>query len=196
MSAGLLAACGGGDATVGTKVMADGEACSAAWAAATVYNGGDKASRSGRNYTAAFWTQNQDPVTNSGPAGSGQPWTPGFLCGSTPTPTPAPTPTPTPAPTPTPTPAPTPAPTPTPTPAPTPTPTPAPTPTGTCAAPWNSTTAYNGGAQVSLNGVNYTAAFWTQGQSPATNSGPSGSGMPWVTNGSCSGSPTPAPTPT
>src|SRR3954468_16221857 len=116
LSASMLAACGGTTDTSSTsssKYLADGEACNAAWVAATAYNGGAKVSRSGRNYTAAFWTQNQDPVTNSGPAGSGQPWTPGFLCGSTPTPAPTPTPTPTPAPTPTPTPAPTPAPTPT-----------------------------------------------------------------------------------
>src|SRR3954468_8980910 len=117
LSASMLAACGGGttdtSSSSSSKYLADGEACNAAWVASTAYNGGAKVSRSGRNYTAAFWTQNQDPVTNSGPAGSGQPWIPGFLCGSTPTPTPAPTPTPTPAPTPTPTPAPTPAPTPT-----------------------------------------------------------------------------------
>src|SRR5207237_7850422 len=113
LSTSMLASCGGSSqATSGNtaQLMANGEACNAAWVASTAYNGGAAVSRSGRNYTAAFWTQNQDPVTNSGPAGSGQPWIPGFLCGSTPTP--APTPTPTPAPTPTPTPAPTPTPTP------------------------------------------------------------------------------------
>src|SRR3954463_10862994 len=54
--------------------------------------------------------------------------------------------------------------------------------TAACYAAWNSATAYNGGATVSYNGVNYTAAFWTQGQNPSTNNGPSGSGQPWISN--------------
>jgi len=58
----------------------------------------------------------------------------------------------------------------------------------TCASPWNSTTAYTAGTRVSFNGINYTANFWTQGQSPNTNNGGSGSGQPWTSNGSCSGS--------
>ena len=57
----------------------------------------------------------------------------------------------------------------------------------TCNTAWVSTTAYNGGATVSYNGVNYTAAFWTQGNEPDTNSGAAGSGEPWISNGSCSG---------
>lgn len=58
----------------------------------------------------------------------------------------------------------------------------------TCAAPWNSTSIYTAGMTASLNGINYTANFWTQGQSPATNNGGPGSGQPWTSNGSCSGS--------
>ena len=58
----------------------------------------------------------------------------------------------------------------------------------TCNAPWNSTSVYTAGMKVSLNGINYTANFWTQGQSPATNNGGAGSGQPWTSNGSCSGS--------
>ena len=58
----------------------------------------------------------------------------------------------------------------------------------TCNSPWVSTTAYTSGMKVSLNGINYTANFWTQGQSPATNNGGAGSGQPWTSNGSCSGS--------
>nr|ACN18098.1 sugar hydrolase [uncultured bacterium BLR5] len=42
--------------------------------------------------------------------------------------------------------------------------------------------------KVSLNGTNYTANFWTQGQSPATNNGGPGSGLPWTSNGACNGS--------
>jgi len=50
--------------------------------------------------------------------------------------------------------------------------------------------------QASLNGINYTAAFWNQNQSPATNNGPAGSGQPWASNGSCvTPKPTPTPTP-
>ena len=40
--------------------------------------------------------------------------------------------------------------------------------------------------KVSLNGINYTANFWTQGQSPATNNGGPGSGAPWTIIGTCS----------
>src|SRR5579871_5147504 len=74
-----------------------------------------------------------------------------------------------------------------------------------CYAAWNSSTAYNGGAQVSYNGVNYTAAYWTQGQNPSTNNGPAGSGEPWISDGPCGGptatpspnhSPSPTPKPT
>ena len=58
----------------------------------------------------------------------------------------------------------------------------------TCNPTWNSTSVYTAGMKVSLNGINYTANFWTQGQSPATNSGGAGSGLPWTSNGPCSGS--------
>ena len=58
----------------------------------------------------------------------------------------------------------------------------------TCASPWNSTSVYTAGMTASLNGINYTANFWTQGQSPATNNGGPGSGQPWTSNGSCTGS--------
>jgi chitinase len=42
--------------------------------------------------------------------------------------------------------------------------------------------------QASVNGVNYTANFWTQGQNPTTNNGGAGSGQPWTSNGACGGS--------
>jgi len=58
----------------------------------------------------------------------------------------------------------------------------------TCASPWNSTSVYTAGMTASLDGINYTANFWTQGQSPATNNGGPGSGQPWTSNGACSGS--------
>jgi len=44
----------------------------------------------------------------------------------------------------------------------------------TCAAAWSAGTAYSGGAVASENGVNYLANWWTQGDDPATHSGPTG----------------------
>src|SRR5678816_2206742 len=58
----------------------------------------------------------------------------------------------------------------------------------TCSPTWNSTSVYTAGMKASLNGINYTANFWTQGQNPATNNGGPGSGQPWTSNGACSGS--------
>ncbi len=68
-----------------------------------------------------------------------------------------------------------------------------------CYPAWSSTTAYNGGATVSYNNVNYTAAYWSQGSNPSTNNGPAGSGQPWISDGACGGggaTPTPTATPT
>src|SRR4051812_39081107 len=65
MSSGsALVACGGSTDSSGgnSKMLADGEACQAAWASATAYNGGALVSRNGRNYTAAYWTQGNDPA--------------------------------------------------------------------------------------------------------------------------------------
>jgi chitinase len=55
-------------------------ACATAWSAGTVYNGGDSASENGTNYKANWWTQGNDPATNSGGSGSGQPWTSQGAC--------------------------------------------------------------------------------------------------------------------
>jgi chitodextrinase len=57
-----------------------------------------------------------------------------------------------------------------------------------CATAWSSTSIYTAGMTASLNGVNYVANFWTQNQSPATNSGGAGSGLPWTSTGACGGS--------
>ena len=68
---------------------------------------------------------------------------------------------------------------------------------GTCWSAWNANAVYTGGAQVSRNGQNYQAAYWTQGNDPATSSGPAGSGQPWIPMGSCgSAVSTPTRTPT
>ena len=63
---------GGGGTTGGT--------CAAAWSSTQVYTGGNQASENGTNYTANWWTQGNDPATNSGAAGSGQPWTSSGSC--------------------------------------------------------------------------------------------------------------------
>jgi chitinase len=69
--------------------------------------------------------------------------------------------------------------------------------TGTsCASPWNSSTAYTGGQRVTVNGIVYLANWWTQGNNPTTNSGPSGSGEPWTAQGACAACTTVAGVPT
>jgi len=96
-----------------------------AWVSTIAYVGGDTAVRNGVSYKANWWTQGQDPATNNGGSGTGQPWTQVASCSPTPTP-PSPPPAPTP---PSPPPAPTP---PSPPPAPTPPPpSPAPAPSST-----------------------------------------------------------------
>src|SRR5215213_143799 len=122
------------------------QTCASPWNSTSVYTAGMTASVNGINYTANFWTQGQNPATNNGGPGSGQPWTSNGACsgsggggGG-----------------------------------------------GSCAPTWNSTTAYTGGMTASLNGVNYQANFWTQGQNPATNNGAAGSGAPWTIIGTCS----------
>ncbi len=58
--------------------------CAAAWSATVAYTGGQVASENGNNYTAAYWTQGNDPSAagNSGAAGSGDPWSLPTACGS------------------------------------------------------------------------------------------------------------------
>ncbi|MDG4797905.1 glycoside hydrolase family 19 protein [Micromonospora sp. WMMD1082] len=57
----------------------------------------------------------------------------------------------------------------------------------TCATPWQSSAVYTGGMQVSHNGRNYQAKWWTQNEAP-----PGTSGV-WQDLGACGGS-TPPPT--
>ena len=142
------------------------------WNASTAYTAGDTVTENGVTYKANWWTQGNDPAANNGGSGTGQPWTVTTGCSAAPPP-PAPAPPP-PAP-----------------PAPTP---PAPAPTGPCAA-WNASTAYSAGATVTENGTTYEANWWTQGNDPAANNGPTGSGEPWTVTTSCGASPPPAPTP-
>jgi chitinase len=54
--------------------------CAAAWSSTAVYTAGNQASENGINYTANWWTQGNDPATNNGGSGSGQPWTSNGSC--------------------------------------------------------------------------------------------------------------------
>ncbi len=79
-----------------------------------------------------------------------------------------------------------------------PTGTPLPTATSSggagCWPAWSASATYTGGMQASENGENYQAAYWTRGDDPATHSGPSGSGQPWIPMGACGGAATATPT--
>src|ERR1700728_4851215 len=55
-------------------------ACAAAWSSTTAYTAGEQASEAGINYTANWWTQGNDPATNNGGSGSGEPWTSDGSC--------------------------------------------------------------------------------------------------------------------
>ncbi|BBH64582.1 hypothetical protein ACTI_12670 [Actinoplanes sp. OR16] len=59
-----------------------------------------------------------------------------------------------------------------------------------CAAAWSSTAVYVGGNVASQNGHNYTAKWWTQNESPATNST---QWAVWTDNGVCGSGPSPSP---
>lgn len=172
-----------------------GGGCWSAWVSTTAYTGGAQVSRNGQNYQAAYWTQGNDPATNNGPAGSGQPWVPMGPCGSNPTATSTATITPlnpsstftsTRTPTRTNTPA---GPSSTATRTVTFTSTPTPGDSGgICVTPWNASTAYVIDNRVSEAGHNYKANWWNQGERPST----SISGV-WTDQGTCT-PPTAGPT--
>jgi len=64
--------------------------------------------------------------------------------------------------------------------------------TTACAPAWSAATVYTGGTAASYQGVNYTAKWWTQGETP----GASAYGA-WASNGACGAStPTATTTPT
>jgi chitinase len=74
--------------SVTTLAGGGGGTCATAWSSTAAYTQGMTASVNGENYVANFWTQNQNPTTNSGGAGSGEPWTatgPCSTCSSAPT---------------------------------------------------------------------------------------------------------------
>ncbi len=62
-----------------------------------------------------------------------------------------------------------------------------------CAAAWRSSTVYHGGTSASHNGRNWTAKWWTQGETPGT----TGEWGVWADKGACGGGGTdPGPSPT
>ena len=77
------------------SAMANPANCSA-WSASVAYTAGAVVVDQGKTYKANWWTQGNEPVSNNGGSGSGQPWTISTGCSTSPAP-PAPTP---PAPTP------------------------------------------------------------------------------------------------
>jgi chitinase len=56
-----------GSSAAATVVVGGGGCTVTAWAAATVYVGGNRASRNGNVYEAKWWTQGEDPALKSGP---------------------------------------------------------------------------------------------------------------------------------
>jgi chitinase len=56
--------------------------CAAAWSSTQVYTAGMTASESGIDYLANYWTEGNNPATNNGGAGSGEPWTSQGTCGT------------------------------------------------------------------------------------------------------------------
>lgn len=65
--------------------------CAAAWSATAIYTGGQQVSENGIIYQANWWTQDNDPASNSGGPGSGQPWTAVGSCSACTAVPPAPT---------------------------------------------------------------------------------------------------------
>jgi chitinase len=76
-----------GSLSAGTSVSltvssAGSNGCAAAWSSTQVYTAGMTASESGINYVANWWTEGNNPATNNGGPGSGQPWTSQGACGT------------------------------------------------------------------------------------------------------------------
>jgi len=63
-----------------TTSSSGGGTCATAWSATQVYTQGMTASVGGENYVANFWTEGNNPSTNNGGNGSGEPWTATTAC--------------------------------------------------------------------------------------------------------------------
>ena len=75
-----LAAGGSALAVASAPAAQAATTCATAWSSTTVYTAGQQASESGIDYTANYWTEGNDPATNNGGSGSGQPWTSNGAC--------------------------------------------------------------------------------------------------------------------
>ena len=75
-----LAAGGSALAVASAPAAQAATTCSTAWSSTTVYTAGQQASENGIEYTANYWTEGNDPATNNGGSGSGQPWTSDGAC--------------------------------------------------------------------------------------------------------------------
>jgi len=78
----VLAVCFGLALLIGCPRSASATTCATAWSSTAIYTVGMTASENGINYVANWWTQGNDPATNNGGPGSGQPWTSQGACSS------------------------------------------------------------------------------------------------------------------
>jgi chitinase len=65
-----------------TTLANGGGTCDATWSSTAIYTAGMTASLNGENYVANYWTQNNNPSTNNGGSGTGEPWTATGACSS------------------------------------------------------------------------------------------------------------------
>jgi len=70
----------GAQASLALSAAQTSTGCAAAWSSTAVYTAGNQASENGINYTANWWTQGNNPATNNGGSGSGEPWTSDGSC--------------------------------------------------------------------------------------------------------------------
>ena len=134
------------------------------YSASTVYNAGDEVMIGGTTYQANWWVTGQDPSLSNGAIGTGQPWT--VMTGSTGTIVPPSTQPPSTS------------------------GTTAGTNAASTAAAYSTSSIYNAGDLVSLNGITYKANWWITAHDPSLNNGAVGTGQPWsvVSTASSTGS--------
>ena len=85
----LLVLAGCSTQLIPAEITSQAESC-ATWAASEVYTAGDTVTYEGVSYRANWWTRGNSPVSSSGPAGSGQPWSVTENCEGSAPPTPEP----------------------------------------------------------------------------------------------------------
>lgn len=78
----VLAVCFALALLIGCPSSASATTCAAAWSSTAIYTANMTASENGINYVANWWTQGNDPATNNGGSGSGEPWTSEGVCTS------------------------------------------------------------------------------------------------------------------